>query len=69
MASGELARRRRASRELKWVGAYSEARVQTLAGSQCEEELMLWGPDREGPSLTAPYGCRGPAPLCQRQGA
>lgn len=30
MASGELGRRRRASRELKWVGAYSEARVRRL---------------------------------------
>lgn len=55
MASGELGRRRRASRELKWVGAYSEARPDGPS-SQCEEELVLcqrcW--------LAGPAGCAGP---------
>lgn len=39
MASGELGRRRRASRELKWVGAYSEARDPTLPGPNARRSL------------------------------
>lgn len=39
MASGELGRRRRASRELKWVGAYSEARVPTVPAPNARRSL------------------------------
>lgn len=57
MASGELGRRRRASRELKWVGAYSEARVRTLQVPMRGRAHAL-GPGCEGPSLTIGAGSR-----------
>lgn len=63
MHSGELGRRRRASRELKWVGAYSEARVPTLPGPKARRSSRssLWVlglAGCEAPSLTIGAGSR-----------
>lgn len=64
MASGELGRRRRASRELKWVGAYSEARDPTLPGPNARRSLCsrCWLRRTFPDSLTIGAGSRNSLP-------